>query len=102
MVLHDAGEVQRVGILDFDEHCGDGTDDIIARLGLKWVVHFTAGRRYHHASQAKEFLKAIPAIVCKMADCDVILYQAGADPQVDDPLGGWLRTSGSNITGPDQ
>jgi len=27
-----------------------------------------------------------------MADCGVILYQAGADPHVDDPLGGWLTT----------
>ncbi len=25
-----------------------------------------------------------------MSDCDVILYQAGADPHIDDPLGGWL------------
>jgi acetoin utilization deacetylase AcuC-like enzyme len=27
-----------------------------------------------------------------MADCDVVLYQAGADPHLDDPLGGWLTT----------
>jgi acetoin utilization deacetylase AcuC-like enzyme len=27
-----------------------------------------------------------------MCDCDLILYQAGADPHVDDPLGGWLTT----------
>ncbi len=27
-----------------------------------------------------------------MADCAVLLYQAGADPHVDDPLGGWLTT----------
>ena len=27
-----------------------------------------------------------------MKDCDVILYQAGADPHVNDPLGGWLTT----------
>jgi len=30
---------------------------------------------------------------CSQAgDCDVVLYQAGADPHVDDPLGGWLTT----------
>lgn len=28
-----------------------------------------------------------------MRDCDVILYQAGADPHVDDPLGGFLSTA---------
>ena len=27
-----------------------------------------------------------------MSDCDVILYQAGADPHINDPLGGWLTT----------
>ena len=27
-----------------------------------------------------------------MRDCDVILYQAGADPHVNDPFGGFLTT----------
>ena len=27
-----------------------------------------------------------------MRDCDVVLYQAGADAHIDDPLGGWLTT----------
>ncbi len=27
------------------------------------------------------------------SDCDVLLYQAGADPHIDDPLGGWMTTS---------
>ena len=27
-----------------------------------------------------------------MSGCDLILYQAGADPHIDDPLGGWLTT----------
>ena len=28
-----------------------------------------------------------------MAGCDIVLYQAGADPHVDDPLGGFLTTT---------
>lgn len=28
-----------------------------------------------------------------MDNCDVILYQAGADPHVEDPLGGWLTST---------
>ncbi len=28
-----------------------------------------------------------------MADCGLILYQAGADPHIDDPLGGWLTNA---------
>jgi len=38
------------------------------------------------------FLQQIPALVASMNDCDVVLYQAGADPHIDDPLGGWLTT----------
>lgn len=92
-VLHERGEARRVGILDFDQHYGDGTDDIIDRLGLRFIEHCTAGRRWHRKSQAKEFLAIIPSLVDAMGDCEVILYQAGADPHVDDPLGGWLTTA---------
>jgi acetoin utilization deacetylase AcuC-like enzyme len=28
-----------------------------------------------------------------MCDCDIVLYQAGADPHISDPYGGWLTTN---------
>jgi acetoin utilization deacetylase AcuC-like enzyme len=84
------GRAERVGILDFDQHYGDGTDDIIRTLGVNFVKHFSSGAEYFRKSQANEFLQRIPQLVASMRDCDVILYQAGADPHVDDPLGGWL------------
>lgn len=84
--------VGRVGILDFDMHYGNGTDHIISRLGLDYICHYTAGARWHMPHQAEAFLAAIDGIVAGMADCDLILYQAGADPHVDDPLGGFLTT----------
>lgn len=92
LALHAAGEAHRVGILDFDQHYGDGTDDIIERLGVGWIAHHSEGREYRSEDDARPFLDRIPAIVGAMRDCDVILYQAGADPHVDDPLGGWLTT----------
>ncbi len=61
-------------------------------LGIDFVRHYTAGAHYHSQSQASEFLQQIPALVASMNDCDVVLYQAGADPHIDDPLGGWLTT----------
>lgn len=85
-------QINRIGILDFDQHYGDGTADIINKLGLGWVIHYTAGDHYDSPSQSTAFLRAIPGIVRRMADCDLLLYQAGADPHVDDPLGGWLTT----------
>jgi acetoin utilization deacetylase AcuC-like enzyme len=81
---------RRVGILDCDEHYGDGTDEILRRLDLPAIPHVTAGADWSRPSQAEAFLAALPGIVRGMADCDVILYQAGADPHIDDPLGGWL------------
>jgi acetoin utilization deacetylase AcuC-like enzyme len=93
LALRAAGEAARVGILDFDQHYGDGTDDIINRLRIDWITHYSAGEHYGLVSEATQFLAAIPGLVTAMKDCDVILYQAGADPHIEDPLGGWLTTA---------
>jgi acetoin utilization deacetylase AcuC-like enzyme len=87
------GRASRVGILDFDQHYGDGTDDIIDHLRVDWIIHNTAGKRDWSIRDVPEFLGAIDGWVRAMRGCDVILYQAGADPHVDDPLGGWLDTA---------
>ncbi len=89
--LHAAG-ARRIGIFDLDMHYGDGTDWLIEHHGLDFIAHFTAGADYHHAPQVPGFFAELPERIRAMADCDVVLYQAGADPHVDDPLGGWLTT----------
>jgi acetoin utilization deacetylase AcuC-like enzyme len=92
-VLKQAGLVKKVGILDFDEHYGDGTEQIIAQLSLEeWLIYYSPSAEYLSSTQANLFLKRIPVLVSQFADCDIILYQAGADPHIDDPLGGWLTT----------
>jgi len=89
--LLDEGAVGRIGILDCDHHYGDGTQNIIDVLGLKdRVQHFSAGREYCLAKQAEAFLARLPGVVKAFAGCDLLLYQAGADPHVNDLLGGWL------------
>ncbi|HPG93348.1 MAG TPA: hypothetical protein PLR28_02200 [Dokdonella sp.] len=93
LVLHREGLVRRVGILDFDQHYGNGTSDIIRELGLHWVEHYSAGAWWERPEQAERFLDEIPQILARFADCDLLLYQAGADPHVNDPLGGWLTTA---------
>jgi acetoin utilization deacetylase AcuC-like enzyme len=46
-VLRQEGLVGKVGIIDCDTHPGDGTQDIISRLGAaSWVRHFTAGEDF--------------------------------------------------------
>lgn len=94
MVLLTEGVARKVGILDADQHYGDGTANIIRKLGrADEVPHVTFGFHYEHRSQAAAFLAELPAVVRSFAGCDVLLYQAGADPHYDDPLGGWLSTA---------
>ena len=86
------GLAKRVGIVDLDMHYGDGTDRMIAQHRIDFIDHFTAGADFTGAHQATLFFKQLPDRLRAMRDCDVILYQAGADPHIDDPLGGWLTT----------
>lgn len=92
LVLRRERPLIRVGILDFDQHYGNGTTDIIRKLGLHWVEHYSAGAWSDQPEQAEQFLAEIPKIMQPFARCDVLLYQAGADPHINDPLGGWLST----------
>ena len=93
-VLLAEGQVRKIGILDCDEHWGNGTQDIMDRLPLgNHVVHYTPWRDFGVAQKAEAFLAMLPQLLTAFADCDLVLYQAGADPHIDDPLGGWLTTA---------
>lgn len=85
--------VRKVGILDLDMHYGNGTVELITKHHLESrVEHYTAGLVYTRPTQAQFFLLALPSIVESFRSCDVLLYQAGADPHIEDPYGGWLTT----------
>lgn len=92
LVLRRRGLAGRIGILDCDMHEGDGTDAILRRLGLDEVEHWTAGKHFHLSSQAGDFFRWLDDALGAVAGCSVVLYQAGADPHVNDPLGGLLTT----------
>lgn len=84
------GCVKRVGILDFDQHQGDGSEDIIAKLGLlPEQVHHITGKT-HYTREREAFMRELPALLASLDGCDLVLYQAGADPHIKDPLGGYL------------
>lgn len=82
----------RIGILDYDYHYGDGTEDILGKVGREGIVHVTAGADWRRGSDAKVFLENVPNDLARLAGSDLVLYQAGADPHIDDPLGGYLTT----------
>lgn len=97
--LLEEGLVKRVGILDFDMHYGDGTDDIIKHLDLSHsIAHYSAGAYFDVAPPERQsalaecFLNAIERIIEDLGPVDILLYQAGADQHCDDPLGGFLTT----------
>jgi len=99
----------KVGILDYDMHYGDGTVDILDALGRttrERIKHRTFGGDIMPAQShrqgndreralAAESVMEIPATLraWKAEGVGLVLYQAGADPHVNDPLGGVLTSA---------
>lgn len=79
---------RKIGIVDCDAHFGDGTEDIIGRLGLDYITHYTFGG--DRSSRDADWVQQFNELLCDFGECDVILYQAGADPWINDSLGGIL------------
>lgn len=82
----------RIGILDYDYHYGNGTEDILDHVGREGVIHITAGEDWRCGADPRAFLENIPHDIARLSGCDLVLYQAGADPHVEDPLGGFLTS----------
>jgi len=93
LALKESKLVNTVGILDLDMHYGNGTDNIIKVKKCKdWIAHFTGGKHFNYPEQVPKFFKELPNILELMSKCDIVIYQAGADPHINDPYGGWLTT----------
>lgn len=90
--------VRRVMIVDGDGHHGDGTDDIIQKLGLREVVYHVnraelgvAKRQYW----VQEMWDAYFRDLIRNFRPGIIMYQAGADAWSEDPFGaGYLTKEG--------
>lgn len=87
--MHALGLAKKILIVDMDQHYGDGTDDIIQKLGIDYVDHITSGKSYRTAAQA---LTCCELRHVQPLQYDLMLYQAGADIHIKDPLGGLLTT----------
>ena len=83
--------LSKVGILDMDQHSGNGQENIIKTLNVKNVVHWSLGYNGPSRSGAEKFFaEEFSEVLKKFKGVSVMLYQAGADPWVNDPLGGRL------------
>lgn len=87
--------LNRLGIIDFDAHYGNGTQDIINRFtgADEYIQHYTFGSFADRVDSFDDWLNDLyDTLVSQFKDCDILLYQAGADPHIEDPLGGYLTT----------
>ena len=91
--VHSLRLAKHILILDMDNHYGNGTDDIIERLGIDYVDHITATTSYKTAAEALQCANLSDNERVRNRSYDLVLYQAGADIHIDDPLGGMLTTN---------
>jgi acetoin utilization deacetylase AcuC-like enzyme len=88
--LMQLGLANKIAIADLDCHYGNGTDDIIKKLGIGYIKHYTYGKRaMGWDALSLNFDKIIERLI---DGCDILFYQAGADPHEEDPYGGYLTT----------
>ena len=99
--LKASGHAKNIGILDLDMHWADGTQNIIQKLKADHVVHRSAGQEFHSVidtgKYASSYFDWLEKACRAMGGCDVVLYQAGADCHIHDPLGGYLTTKQMRI-----
>jgi acetoin utilization deacetylase AcuC-like enzyme len=87
--------VERIAIIDCDYHYGNGTQAIIEAQRLtEQVLHVSFGETFRAPQQAADYLRAVGDLGARLMRFrpQLVLYQAGADPHIDDPLGGLLTT----------
>ena len=92
---------KRIFVLDCDEHCGDGTAEFTKKLpnlfnlsinGTNWGMHESERSICRNikttADSFKDYKKALLEGFNYARDwsADLIIYQAGADSHVDDPM----------------
>jgi len=102
VLLKNSKLVENVAIADLDMHYGNGTDSILQQLPIDFVSHYTFGGHLDSVDFGKKsrikfgemYNSMLPDIIHKLLkDVDILFYQAGADPHVDDPFGGVLTTA---------
>jgi acetoin utilization deacetylase AcuC-like enzyme len=84
--------VNKVLILDCDYHRGNGTNDILAHLNDRRIVHNSFGYKFTRPSHANAYLQEIERVCASIArrEVDLVIYQAGMDVLIGDPAGGGI------------
>ena len=80
----------KIALIDCDEHFGNGTEDILIRKKMDWVLHYSFGNLGLSKETSGKWLSSFGSELKKFSDCDIVFYQAGVDCHINDPLGGSL------------
>lgn len=92
--LLEQGYIERALIIDLDGHHGNGTEDIIQHLSLEnRFIHWGTMMGMTNRNQIFDKLERRLGPVLTEANIDLIIYQAGADIHIDDPLGAGKLTT---------
>jgi len=92
--VHNPGALKNVLVIDGDAHYGNGTDDIIERMGLAGIVNLTHRGEGRHSISPVVWEMSIKGAL-RERQWDLVLYQAGADAHKEDPYGaGYLDDYG--------
>jgi acetoin utilization deacetylase AcuC-like enzyme len=94
ILLKQQYDLNKIGIIDFDAHYGNGTVSIINEKEIDYIEHVSFGDLvYQGLNNFDKWIENLENDLEKQfKNCDIIFYQAGADPHIDDPLGGYLTT----------
>ncbi len=95
---------KRIAIIDCDAHYGNGTDDILNRLSVykDSIYHNTFGKKFpdrfnddpYTLEESNLYIEEFDNVEKDLIkfEPDLIIYQAGADPHINDPYGKILTT----------
>lgn len=89
---HKAG-ASKIGIIDLDCHPSDGILDIIEELGINYIQVYSFGYDSLAKNDPQSWVNENLRIKCyEFEGCDIVIFNAGVDPHVNDKLGGYLTT----------
>ena len=86
--LYDCDKVKTL-IVDEDAHYGNGCTDIIERLGMHKYCRYLQSSHTHRGDDLVAYARQLRTVI-EQFEPGIILYQAGADNWIGDPLGGNL------------
>lgn len=85
-------KIKKVGLLCGDVHFSDGDFNIQKKLNLDWLQIYSFGGEVIRSEEAEEWLQSFYQTCLSFEGCDLVFYNASADPHIDDDLGGVLTT----------